>query len=277
MRFVGTRAGVVRFGLAVLAGLVSLSGCGVFGGSNVSYRPPFVPVEFSIDAKGQVSVTHGREVVTPWGTFGLEVQLTPEIRRRSDEGTLVVIKRETGGTPAQDVFTLAQRGASACLNGTFVLGAGRADTIELFALAGSVIRIVEAATAPDACREMQRGGPDQVIAGVDSWVAQLASLPDSAGPEVVERRRQDLSGEIGRPVVVVRSADFASLRSGWWMFYYAGNFPGGQAALAFCAREGRTADTECVGRWLSRDPGDRRYICHFPGASAQPSACVRRR
>lgn len=254
--------------LAVLA----LTGCSALGGSNVTYRPPFVPVEFAIDATGEVSVSAGRNVVTPWGTFGLKAQLSEDLGE--DDETVVVIKRELAGEPRQDVFTLAQQGGSACLNGTFVLGAGKEHTIELFALGGSTVRIIDSATVPDGCRG-SGGGPDAVVSGVDGWVAQLASIRDTSGSEEVERTRQELSNAVDRPVSVVRSGDYGSLRTGWWMFYYAGRFADGRAALEFCAERGRTTDSRCVGRWLSGDAADRSYICHFAGASMQRSVCRR--
>lgn len=262
--------GLTRLGLTVALAALSLTGCSVFSGS-ATYRPPFVPVEFEIDTTGKITVSAGRNVVTPWGTFGAKAELSPEIG--GDDETVVILKRELDGRTQQDVFTLAQQGGSACLDGTFVLGTGKEHTIELFALGGSTVRIVDSGSVPDGCRG-SGGGPDATVAGVDGWVAQLASIRDTYGPEEVERTRQELSDSIGRPVSVVRSADYGSLRAGWWMFYYPGRFADGRAALAFCAAQGRTADSECVGRWLSRDPADRRYICHVPGVTV-PSVCRR--
>lgn len=263
--------GPARLALTVALAALSLTGCSALDGSNATYRPPFVPVEFAIDTTGEITVSAGRTVVTPWGTFGVKAELSPDIGK--DGETVVIIRREVAGEPRQDVFTLAQQGGSACLDGTFVLGAGKENTIELYALGGSTVRIVDAASGPAGCQG-SGGGPDDTVAGVGGWVAQLASIRDSAGPEEVERTRQELSDSIGRPVSVVRSADYGSLRAGWWMFYYPGRFADGRAALAFCAAQGRTADSECVGRWLSRDPADRRYICHVPAATA-PSVCRR--
>lgn len=168
-----------RWCLAIVLPLLATAGCERAG--SATYRPPFVPVEFAVDTTGEVGISAGREVVTPLGTFGLKAQVKKDL---SEDDTMVVIKHEVGGDTRKDVFVLDQQGGSACLNGTAVLTAGPANTIDLFVLAGSTVRIVDAATAPDACRETGRG-PDTVVTGVDAWVAQLASLRDTSGQEVV--------------------------------------------------------------------------------------------
>ena len=68
------------------------------------------------------------------------------------------------------------------------------------------------------------------------------------------------------------SADYASLRSGYWVVYYAGSFSDGTEALAFCAAHGRTTADQCIGRYLSHNVSDFTYACYPPGGT-QEATC----
>jgi len=46
----------------------------------------------------------------------------------------------------------------------------------------------------------------------------------------------------------------------------------GSQALAFCAAHGRTTRDQCIGRFLSHDAADYKYIC-FPPAGSQVQGC----
>jgi hypothetical protein len=58
-------------------------------------------------------------------------------------------------------------------------------------------------------------------------------------------------------VRLLRSSKFASLRAGYWVIYYPGEFTDGQAAVDFCRQHGRDTRDQCVGRYLSHNRSDR--------------------
>jgi len=108
-------------------------------------------------------------------------------------------------------------------------------------------------------------------ASADSWVVQLASIGAATSPSEVERRRSAAEARLGRPVYVLDSSDFASLRPGYFVLYNPGPYFDGTAALAVCTSAG-LADGDCFGRYLSHDRADRPYACHQP-SSPIPSRC----
>lgn len=103
------------------------------------------------------------------------------------------------------------------------------------------------------------------------WIAQLASVDVRAGSGELQRVQTQVQRDVPQ-VQVLASSEYASLRSGYWVVYYRGPFVDGTAALTFCRIHGRTIADECVGRYLSNDPTDSKYIC-FPPGSTLPSHC----
>ncbi|MCT2593398.1 protein kinase [Streptomyces sp. N2-109] len=117
-------------------------------------------------------------------------------------------------------------------------------------------------------------------AGSDAWVAQLASVPKTDGATARAQRHRALNSKVPG-VRYVDSDKYGSLREGYWMFYVAGpeaggggEFGDGNAVADWCASEGMTSSDECVGRYLSDDPGDRVYLC-AADKSAGTGRCTR--
>jgi hypothetical protein len=103
-------------------------------------------------------------------------------------------------------------------------------------------------------------GPDRI------WIAQLASVPISAGAA----RLGKVVSEVGLDVPNVRvlnSTGYASLNPGYWVVYYAGPFANGVQALAFCAENNRPTRNECIGRFLSHSAADHQDQCYPPATS----------
>ena len=107
----------------------------------------------------------------------------------------------------------------------------------------------------------------------DVWIAQLASVPVSAGFAELQRELGQVRAEIPGAKYLV-SSDYASLNPGYWVVYYLGSFSDGTQAIEYCATHGRTSTTQCVGRFLSHDLRDKTYICFPPGGS-QEKGCSR--
>jgi eukaryotic-like serine/threonine-protein kinase len=105
------------------------------------------------------------------------------------------------------------------------------------------------------------------------WIAQLASVPVSAGPAKLQQELDQVRAEIPGARYLT-SSDYASLNPGYWVIYYLGSFSDGTQAVGYCAAHGRANTSQCVGRFLSHDPRDKTYICVPPGGS-QENGCSR--
>jgi hypothetical protein len=105
------------------------------------------------------------------------------------------------------------------------------------------------------------------------WIAQLASVPTSAGRAQLQRMLGEISIEIPG-AQYLDSSNYASLNPGYWVVYYRGAFNDGNQALRYCAAHGRSTRNQCVGRFLSQDIRDKSYIC-FPPADSQTAGCFR--
>ncbi|KUL31051.1 serine/threonine-protein kinase [Streptomyces regalis] len=105
------------------------------------------------------------------------------------------------------------------------------------------------------------------------WIAQLHSEPIASGTAARDRRLATIRRSVPE-AAVLRSDDYASLRSGYWVFYAPGPFPDGRAALTFCAERGRTTVNNCLGRYLSTAAADATLQCR-PPAAAPTGSCTR--
>lgn len=113
--------------------------------------------------------------------------------------------------------------------------------------------------------------PTPTTTGV--WIAQLASVPISAGPAQIQQVLAEVRADIPN-AQYLNSSDYASLNPGYWVVYYMGSFSDGDQALHYCAAHGRTNKNQCVGRFLSNDVRDKSYICSPPAVS-QEAGCSR--
>jgi eukaryotic-like serine/threonine-protein kinase len=137
--------------------------------------------------------------------------------------------------------------------------------------------------AASAAGQTLRAAPSHTTAGsapaavpgpaAGVWIAQLASVPVSAGFTELQRELTEIRAEIPG-AQYLDSSDYASLNAGYWVIYYLGSFSDGSQALEYCAAHGRTSANQCVGRFLSHDLRDKVYICVPPGGS-QEEACSR--
>lgn len=105
------------------------------------------------------------------------------------------------------------------------------------------------------------------------WIAQLASVPQSAGlPELQRELGQVRTAVPGAQYL--DSSNYASLNPGYWVIYYQGTFTNGTQAVDYCAAHGLTTRNQCVGRFLSNDISDKQYICLPPGGPRE-TGCSR--
>ncbi len=113
--------------------------------------------------------------------------------------------------------------------------------------------------------------PQTPASGV--WIAQLASVPVSAGSGDLQQELTQARADVPGAQYLL-SSDYASLNPGYWVVYHPGSFPDGTQAVEYCAAHGRTSKNQCVGRFLSNSPQDKRYICLPPGGD-QETGCSR--
>lgn|SRR5262249_3632129 len=116
-------------------------------------------------------------------------------------------------------------------------------------------------------------GPSRGRESSGSWIAQLASVPVRDG----QARLKFVLASVQRQVpgaAVLTSADYASLKSGYWVIFFPGPFSDGIAAISFCKNRGRTTADECIGRYLSHNPSDFGLQC-LPDSTQPNSTCFK--
>ncbi|MGP3988468.1 serine/threonine-protein kinase [Streptomyces sp. 3N207] len=118
----------------------------------------------------------------------------------------------------------------------------------------------ERSKSPAADATGSPAGPGSLA---DTWVAQLGSVAKSDGTGERDKMQAAL-GRHGWGVRYVDSDRYASLRPGYWMFYTpgpSGGFRSGLEVTDWCVARGLTSSSRCVGRYVSDDAADRRYVC----------------
>ncbi len=107
-------------------------------------------------------------------------------------------------------------------------------------------------TTPPAVTASTRPGSAPMLSSSFSggWIAQLTSVPASAGPDAIEaawsQARSDAPG-----AVVARSDDWSSLQPGYWVVVSSGPFADVDDVRTYCASIPPGARTECLARQLT--------------------------
>lgn len=122
----------------------ALIGCGRLGihhGTEIGYRPPFIPVTFSFGTDGEISVSAGASITTPIGTFSLGENVSVPIGNGS---TRLSIVHSVTGSEVKDVYDIAETGPmNACLDGHFFETIGNRETTITALDSVSTIRIIQ--------------------------------------------------------------------------------------------------------------------------------------
>jgi hypothetical protein len=151
----GLAARSCRLGAVAMTTL--LIGACAGGTESVSYKPPLVPIVFSLDSNGTFSVSASASVATPVGTFSAGAEVS---RPLANDKTRVSIIHSVDGTRVQDVYDLGGRGPLVlCLNGWF---SSRVDEkhVDIEALDGvSRVGLLGADSGPSDCARLV-GSPD---------------------------------------------------------------------------------------------------------------------
>lgn len=103
------------------------------------------------------------------------------------------------------------------------------------------------------------------------WIAQVSSVPSSAGGEALSRSYETVRGDVP-DVLIVRGSEWASLRDGFWVIFRPG-FDDGAAAVAACESWGFDGKDECFARYLSADDSTPR-TCWRDESGSLAGACT---
>jgi hypothetical protein len=129
--------------LALLLG--ATSACGSSPTGKVTYRPPFSPIEISVNTDGKVAISVGSELVTPIGTFGVGADIDEP---PSDETLLMINHRGSGGQIVQDRYAISStQKLGVCFNGSAYGEFGDRRIILHAFDTTSTVRIVASGTA----------------------------------------------------------------------------------------------------------------------------------
>ncbi len=82
------------------------------------------------------------------------------------------------------------------------------------------------------------------------WIAQLTSVPTSAGTDAVDSAWSKAT-TYAADAVVTRSDDWSSLEPGYWVVLDTGPFGSADDVRAFCASIGHADQSDCLARQLS--------------------------
>lgn len=209
--------------------------------------------------------TAGGEIAAATGGLGSPFAAAASPRRPARTGRL---RRSV--LALTGIVAVAAAGAATAVALTSSTAAGRAQP-ESPGTSRSPGSAASAAPAASSHATATSEGGASPPSGV--WIAQLASVPVSAGPAQLQHELNQIRTEIPG-ARFLDSSNYASLNPGYWVVYYMGSFNDGNQALRYCAAHGRSARNQCVGRYLSHDIQDKSYIC-FPPADSQEAGCVR--
>ncbi len=95
--------------------------------------------------------------------------------------------------------------------------------------------------------------PGEVAEG---WVAQVSSVPSSAGGSALARAFETVRATVP-DAVILRGGEWASLRDGFFVVVETG-FTSAAAAVDGCDASGRTGRDECFARFLTQGDGAQR-------------------
>jgi hypothetical protein len=124
------RKSVWRFLLVTV--MLVVSGCTASGADlSVGYTTPFIPISFSLNSAGHVSVSLGGKITTPIGTFSVGASIGTPI---SSGSTRIVIIQTGSGNAVEHVYDIGETGSmNVCLNGQFFESISK-DSIKIQAL-----------------------------------------------------------------------------------------------------------------------------------------------
>ena len=116
----------------ILPALLVVCGCAAGGGDfSVGYTAPFIPVSFSLESDGHVSISLGESITTPIGTFSVGASIGTPI---SSGSTRILIIQTVNGSTVEHVYDIGETGTmNVCLNGQFFESVSK-DSITVQAL-----------------------------------------------------------------------------------------------------------------------------------------------
>lgn len=105
-------------------------------------------------------------------------------------------------------------------------------------------------TSPTAAGRAPGSAPQLSSSFRGGWVAQLTSVPTSAGPDAAERAWSEARA-YASGAVVANSDDWSSLQPGFWVVVDDGPFDSADEVQAFCASLEHASGSDCMPRELT--------------------------
>jgi len=167
---------------------LAMPGCSIFDSGSVGYKPPFVPIEFSINTEGEISVSIVGELVTPLGTFSVEGAKTVGLSQ-PDDATLVVIREPVGGAQRDHAYRInTNQELHVELDGKFLADIARNRvTISIVKGKAATVRITEGGggggappPGPGGPAETQGAQGSGACGGVGTYQVKVPSIKTGA-------------------------------------------------------------------------------------------------
>jgi hypothetical protein len=144
--FVPTSGHVQRAMLAICL-LLLLVACRP--NASASYRPPFIPVTFSINSNWQVSVSVGASIATFLGTFSVQSEVGASL---SPGSTRLSIVSTVNGAKQKWVYDIGEHGLmTLCLNGQFEENVSASSIVVTVLNVPSQVDLVPANATASSC------------------------------------------------------------------------------------------------------------------------------
>lgn len=117
--------------------------------TSASYRPPLIPVTFSINNNWQVSISVGASITTFLGTFSVQSGVAGSL---SPESTRLSIVRAVNGTKQEQVYDIREHGLmTLCLNGQFEESVSKSSVLVTVLSVPSEIDLIPANATASSC------------------------------------------------------------------------------------------------------------------------------
>lgn len=167
---------------------------------SAGFQPAFSPIEFTISSTGEISVGANREIVTPIGTFRVDIAAGMPLVA-PDRATLLVIRYPAGTTTMESRYRIDVRDRIiACLDGRFAQWfADRVVLISIKDRASRIILVPETTSCPGGTTTTQAVPIDhraeyirQAESACAQWTTRLPKNVTTSDPRAIAAWNQQV-------------------------------------------------------------------------------------